>query len=197
MKKRLTGAPDDSALVAVFFSHKVSGKPCAALATSPDSFAPAPTGKCVRININAFDDVAVSFKFCLTFLSTLYPLFPSVEKLSAIFKDKETGRIIFLPNPRNSDSTDVVVTEFSHDVASSTEITPEIIKAGGASVLETITIEPRELGQLIVAELVDYFSQPVSCGPTLLEHEALHIAGGIVQLAMQHQSSRDSPKKIP
>ena len=60
-----------------------------------------------------------------------------------------------------------------------------------------ISILPNELGQLIFSELIEYFSQPVSGAQTLLEHEALHIAGGIVQLAMRRQWNRGTPRTPP
>jgi hypothetical protein len=100
----------DLALIsAVFFSDKISGEPHAALATSADALVPAPIGESIRVDVCAFDDVALSFEFYLGFLRTLFPLLPSGKELVAVFEHPTAGRIIFLPNPSNTDGSSVVV----------------------------------------------------------------------------------------
>jgi hypothetical protein len=62
---------------------------------------------------------------------------------------------------------------------------------------ELIEIEPAVLGQLVMTELMEYFSEPLSSGLVLLEHEALHIAGGIVQRAKGHSLTIHSRERSP
>ena len=61
---------------------------------------------------------------------------------------------------------------------------------------EVIEIQPNELRQIILMELEEYFSDDPS-GRVLLEHEALHIAGGIVERAilgrMRQRNLESSP----
>jgi len=100
----------DLALIsAVFFSDKISAKPCAALAASIDPIAAAPISESIRVDVCAFDDVALSFEFFLGFLRTLFPLLPSGKKLVAVYESRTAGRIIFLPNPSDTNRSNVVV----------------------------------------------------------------------------------------
>ena len=98
------GAANLALISAVFFSDKIIGKLYAALSASIDPIGSAPIGESVRVNINAFDDVALTFKVCLGFLRPLVPLLPRGEKFVAIFEDSKASSIIFLPNPSDSDS---------------------------------------------------------------------------------------------
>jgi hypothetical protein len=100
---------------AVFFSDKISGKVSATLSASVDSISSAPIGESVRVNINAFDNVALTFKFCLTFLRTLVPLLPRGQELVAIFEDGDAGSIVFLSHSSDSDSANVVSADLGHE----------------------------------------------------------------------------------
>jgi hypothetical protein len=101
--------PTSGLISTVFFCDKISGKLGAGLAASPDTFTKTPLGECVGVDIYAFDDIAVIFKSSLGFLRSLYPVFPTTNKLFAVFKDSEQGQIIFLPNPGDSNGTSIGV----------------------------------------------------------------------------------------
>jgi hypothetical protein len=128
---RKTGAPDSALVSAVFFSDKGSGKPAAALATGGDFVGLTPDRESVRVDVCAFNDVALSFNFLLGFLRTLLPLFPSGKELVAVFEDRAAGRIIFLPNPGNAGGAGVVIADVGH------EITPAMIEIGAEVLLES------------------------------------------------------------
>lgn len=68
--------------------------------------------------------------------------------------------------------------------------------AVGAPDSKKILIAPHDLGQLILEQLLAFFSEQASSGAALLEHEALHIAGGIVLLAMQKGHALDTRQTI-
>ena len=106
-----------AAIAAVLLVDKSSGEFLSALAVSSDIIPKAPVGEGLRINVYAFDDVALRLISILRSLGSLLPLLPASGNHVAVFEDPKEGRIIFLPHPRDASSASVVVPEFGHDLS--------------------------------------------------------------------------------
>lgn len=99
-----------SALVAtVLFSCNARGECAPSLGVDPQALAGAPIGECVGIDIRTLDDVPLRLKATLRFLRKLAENLPCSGEAIGILTDSEEGRIIFLPNPRNTSGARVVI----------------------------------------------------------------------------------------
>jgi hypothetical protein len=92
-----------SALITIFRGHHGCDEPMATIAIDSHTFTATPIGESVRIDINSLDGLPVSLSALLHLLGMLKPLFPGVMHFVGIFEDSQEGRIVFLPEPRNTD----------------------------------------------------------------------------------------------
>ena len=104
-----------SALITIFSGEGGRNEFVATLAVDAHTSTPTPVRKCVRVDINAFSGLSCSLGPLLHLLRSLEPLFPGTRHLVGVLEDRQEGRIIFLPKPRETESANGAVT---HDVTS-------------------------------------------------------------------------------
>src|SRR5216683_563520 len=86
---------------------------------------PVPIGP--NADRSGFDDIPLSRVAALRFLRKRDKLFPSGGQPIGIFTDREEGRIIFLPNPKNANGSRAVISDGGH--LGSVEIHRELMTA--------------------------------------------------------------------
>jgi hypothetical protein len=94
---------EPSALVSVFRSHRNSDELVATLAIDSNPVGSAPIGECIRVDVDALDDLPGLNAFLFRFLGTLKPIFPLARHFVAVLRNSSDGVIIFLAEPRDTD----------------------------------------------------------------------------------------------
>src|SRR5580692_1408394 len=113
---RLPEIPEEaSALISVFRQYRGCDELVPTLAIDAHSFATAPIGESIRINVDALSILPLSLNLLLHFLGTLKPFFPSAGHLVGVCEESQEGRIIFLPKPRNANCSDGERGNVDHD----------------------------------------------------------------------------------
>ena len=100
------GEPAISALITVFRSKGDGNEPVATVAIDAHTFGHAPSGESIRVDVNSLDDTPLCLGAFLHFLRAIKPIFPGARHLTAVFKDALGGRIVFLPEPDETDGAD-------------------------------------------------------------------------------------------
>src|SRR3954454_13965047 len=88
-----------SVLLAVSLGYSFSYEPLAPFTAPTRAMGGAPIRKCVRIDVNTHDDVAVCRQSTLHFLGNLQPLRPGARHPIAVGENSQQRRIITFVDP--------------------------------------------------------------------------------------------------
>lgn len=88
--------------VALFVDRDGGGKFIAGFGVDPMSIVSTPAGECLRVDVDASDDLAGFLKIVLGILKTPHKTFPGFREIVGVFEDGEEGVVIFLPAPRKA-----------------------------------------------------------------------------------------------
>ena len=78
------------------------GKLVAGLGIDPITLALTPSGECARVDIDPDSAATLRLPMLLDLLRRLSESLPGRREVFAVFEDRDKGRIIFLPAPRNA-----------------------------------------------------------------------------------------------
>ena len=122
------------ALISVFRADGESNELVATIAVDTAIVRSTPSGECIRVDVDALDDLPGLDSFLFHFLGTLKPIFPFARHFVAVLRDSPYGRVIFFSEPRDSDSARawIVETGINGHVANpvDADITPAMANAG-------------------------------------------------------------------
>jgi len=99
----------------VLFSSDARGIGGATVGIDTLAVGRTPTGECVRVNVSADGDLALSLPAALRLFGSLIENIPGSGSVVAVFTDADEGRVIFLPNPRKANGARVVIADLDHE----------------------------------------------------------------------------------